>query len=140
MESLLGGPHASVGSAAGVAREARRPARPALEKRDETRIAEQSAQAPQLVVHQRIHGIQDKRPHCGPLTEGGGASARLAGQFAEDRQKERLGLAGPGAGHDDEISTVDQAAADGFRLVHVGWVVDQPGQVALWIRDSAVRF
>ena len=63
----------------------------------------------------------------------GGTSCDIC--LVEDGKQERLGLSRTGAGHNDQIAPVDQTAADGLRLVHVGRVVDEPGQIALWSGD-----
>jgi hypothetical protein len=59
--------------AACVAREARRPTGHALEGSHDPRIGKEQPHAPELVVYECVHRVEDQRPHGWLITKGAAA-------------------------------------------------------------------
>src|SRR4051812_43534682 len=62
---LLHTPDAGIEGTARIAREACRPSSPTLEERRHLFVSEHQPKAPELVIHERIHRVEDDRSHGG---------------------------------------------------------------------------
>jgi hypothetical protein len=78
-------------------------------ERDVGNRFEQSAQTLHLVVGKRIHWIKQQCPNAGASQC---PCFSLSQKVVENRQEEALGLSGPGAGCNDQVSFVDDCFAD----------------------------
>jgi hypothetical protein len=81
-------------------------------------VPEEESQAPQLVIDQGIHWVEEQGAHS--ASPEAVAGNRLVREAAEDRQQECLRLAGACSGCDHEIAKwVRQCTFEGFRLMVV---------------------
>ncbi len=81
------------------------------------------SQALQLVVGQRIHGIQQQRADAGARER---TILRLGREVLKDRDEEALGLARSGPGRDDDVVSGHGPADSGFLMVVQRTVQRQP--------------
>ena len=79
---FLGCANTGIRRSACVSGKTRRTPGPLLEQFYEARIAEQRPEPSQLIIHQRIHGIENESPHCGSLPERARVHLRFAGKLA----------------------------------------------------------
>ena len=121
---LLRRPYAGVQGPARVASEACRSPAPVLELLRNMRVAKHETQPPELIVDQRVHGVQHEGAHRG-TSERGGTPRSFDRELRQDREEERLGLAGASSSRNDEVAAVGDCRLDGARLMTVGRVVSE---------------
>ena len=95
------------------------------------------AEALTLIVRQRIHGVENHRPHPGLLELGG---QLLAIEFEQDRIEESLRLAAGRSGGDHHVQVIDMRGPDGALLMCIERVINQGGQETLGaVRETLGR-
>ena len=107
---------------AGVAGEAGGPTGPPLEELADAGVAEEEPEAPELVVDERVHGVEQDGPDGVVLERG--AVGRLARERTEDGHEEALRLARPRARRDDEAAPVAERLDECLSLMRERRVVE----------------
>ena len=112
-------PRSCIGRTTGVHPESRKPTCGGLPKRVRHRgIAEKKSQPRQLVVHQRVHRIENQGAN-GWHPERLGARVRLFVESSQHRNEEALGLARASTGRDDNVTSVGEKLPESVLLVAV---------------------
>src|SRR5579863_8539520 len=85
---LFGIPNSGIECSARVASKANWTPCPGLKLLAQPAISEQQSQAAELIIHERIHWIQDHGPHSGVIGECARSVRSFKSQFPQDGQKE----------------------------------------------------